>query len=214
MWTPPAARNIGARLLAMIKVIDNLLTPSYAENLLLDARNAVQYFYRRETSTPNEPLFKDENTFDFGQFTCPIAVLPPEPTPAFSFYLNLIRPVIYSAMDKVPEIVISGIVRIKFNLLLQQKDAPESHYNIPHQDAVDSAYSMVYYCNDSDGDTFLFNEFFQSGRLPNKLTIAERVTPRKNRAVIFESNRYHASSNPRTSSERFVVNFIFRAHPR
>jgi len=72
----------------------------------------------------------------------------------------------------------------------------------------------VYYCNDSDGDTFLFNEFFEQGTLPSRLTLAQRVTPRKNRAVIFESNRYHASSNPRKSSERIIINFVFHASKR
>ncbi len=200
----------------MIKIIDNLLSPTYADNILNDAVHALQYFYSKETARPagGEQLFKDENTIDYGQFACPIVVSPEEPAPAFGFYMNLIRPLIYTAIDRAPEIEIHGIVRIKFNLLLQQKDAPEFHYNIPHKDAKDSAYSMVYYCNDSDGDTFLFNEFYQHGRLPTKLTIAERVTPKKNRAVIFESHRYHASSNPRINKDRMIINFVFHASKR
>lgn len=202
----------------MIKVIDNFLTPTYADTILQDARNLLQYSYMRETCSQDgpytgPPLLRDENTFDFGQFTCPILVHP-EPTPVFGWYFNLLKPVIYTTIDKVPEIAVRGVVRIKFNLLLQKANAPESHYNIPHQDALDSAYSMVYYCDDSDGDTFLFNEFYQPGKLPAKLTVAERVTPRKNRVVVFESNRYHASSNPRTSRDRFVGNFIFEASKR
>lgn len=202
----------------MIKVIDNFLTPTYADTILQDARSVLQYFYMSETCSHNErtegpPFFKDANTFDFGQFTCPILVHP-EPSPVFGWYFTLLKPVIYTLIDKVPEIAVRGVVRIKFNLLLKHADAPADHYNIPHQDAFDSAYSMVYYCDDSDGDTFLFKEFYQSGKLPEKLTLAERVTPRKNRVVVFESNRYHASSNPRSSRDRIVANFIFEANKR
>jgi Rps23 Pro-64 3,4-dihydroxylase Tpa1-like proline 4-hydroxylase len=70
---------------------------------------------------------------------------------------------------------------------------------------------MVYYCNDSDGDTFLFNEFYD-GKNPDKLTIAQRVTPKKNRCVVFESNRMHASSSPIYSKDRRIINFVIDAY--
>jgi hypothetical protein len=67
---------------------------------------------------------------------------------------------------------------------------------------------MVYYCNDSDGDTFLFEEFHYP-IIPDSLTVHKLVSPKQNRAVIFESNRWHSSSNPRISPNRFVINFVF-----
>jgi hypothetical protein len=67
---------------------------------------------------------------------------------------------------------------------------------------------MVYYVNDSDGDTFLFNEFYESGKVPELFTLYNRVSPKKNRLVIFESNRYHASSNPKLNQDRFIINFV------
>jgi hypothetical protein len=199
----------------MIKIVDNLLSPTYANTLENDVSKILQYAYCRETSVQNQyydgPIYRDNNTFDYGQLTCPI-IVEQHNNFAFSWYFDLLKSLIYTVQDRVPELHIKGVVRLKANLLLQQKDAPEGHYNIPHQDASHNCYSMVYYCNDSDGDTYLFNEHYEDDKTPNQLSIAQRVSPKKNRAVIFESNRYHASSNPIHNRERFIFNFVFEAH--
>ena len=83
--------------------------------------------------------------------------------------------------------------RIKANLLQPHPDAGEHH---PwHTDSTESYTSMIYYINDSDGDTFL-----------NK-TETKRITPKANSAVIFPSNLWHASSNP-TKGKRIVLNYM------
>ena len=83
--------------------------------------------------------------------------------------------------------------RIKANLLQPHPDAGEHH---PwHIDSTNSYTSMIYYINDSDGDTFL-----------NKIE-TQRITPKANTAVIFPSNLWHASSNP-TKGRRMVLNYM------
>ena len=201
----------------MIRVIDNLLTPTFANVIANDAENILQYAYCRETSKQSGhytgPIYKDSNTYDYGQLSCPLIIDQYNNFP-FTWYLNILKPLMYTVQDKVPELDFKGMVRVKFNLLMQRPDALPDHYNIPHQDSVGNCYSMVYYCDDSDGDTFLFNEFYEEGKVPEKLTIAQRVTPRKNRAVIFESNRYHAASNPIVNKDRFVINFVIEARKK
>ena len=83
--------------------------------------------------------------------------------------------------------------RIKVNLLQPHPDAGEHH---PwHIDSTNSYTSMIYYINDSDGDTFI-----------NKVE-TQRITPKANTAVIFPSNWWHASSNP-TKGKRIVINYV------
>ena len=83
--------------------------------------------------------------------------------------------------------------RIKANLLQPHPDAREHH---PwHTDSPESYTSMIYYINDSDGDTFI-----------NKVD-TQRITPKANMAVIFPSNWWHASSNP-TKGRRMVLNYM------
>ena len=83
--------------------------------------------------------------------------------------------------------------RIKANLLQPHPDAGEHH---PwHIDSTNSYTSMIYYINDSDGDTFI-----------NKVD-TQRITPKANTAVVFPSNLLHASSNP-TKGRRMVLNYM------
>jgi hypothetical protein len=101
------------------------------------------------------------------------------------------------------------IVRIKANLLFRDN----TNYNnmgMPHSDSnTPGCLSMVYYVNDSDGDTVIFNEFDQGDVA--ELSVAKRVTPKQGRVVVFDSNRVHCSTNPISSQTRCVVNFVLKA---
>jgi len=194
------------------RVFDNFISPTYANTIEDDAINHLQYYYSKKTTFNNKlyegAIFTDSNTIDNGQMSCP--VLHSDNT-KFRYYFDFLKPFIFNIQDANPDLNLNGVHRLKFNILLQNSLAPENHYNIAHHDTVrPNSYSAVYYINDSDGDTFLFNEVVTDETvLPERLTVAERIKPKKNRLLIFESNRYHASSNPRTSDSRFVINTIF-----
>ena len=68
---------------------------------------------------------------------------------------------------------------------------------------------MIYYVNDSDGDTIFFNEK-HTGTIDNsKKTISQRITPKKNKCIIFDGLQYHAGSTPKNSHRMFInINFI------
>ena len=91
--------------------------------------------------------------------------------------------------------------RIKSNLNVNLTDYKEENYQPPHMDlSLETFQSLVYYVNDSDGDTYFFDE---------DLNIVDTVSPKKNRAIVFPSNMIHAGSNPIKSGIRMVINFIF-----
>jgi hypothetical protein len=102
------------------------------------------------------------------------------------------------------------IYRIKANLLYKNSAFPENSYNPPHTDDVKSNFkSVVYYVNDSDGDTILFNESFTGQQLKN-VTVTEKCKPKRGNFFAFDSNRFHASTPPRINDRRMVINFILR----
>jgi hypothetical protein len=76
----------------------------------------------------------------------------------------------------------------------------------PHIDTknnnIDTA---LLYINETDGDTFLFNESF-NGIDINSFTIKERISPKPNRLVLFDGLQYHAASCPVVSQRRVVLN--------
>jgi len=103
------------------------------------------------------------------------------------------------------------LLRAKFNLMFPHPDFKEGQYNIAHIDDEHEEHLVcIYYPQDTDGDTVLFNEFFNKDKKPEKLTIAKRVEPKANRCVIFNGWRFHASSNPSAYNNRIVLNTNFR----
>ena len=71
--------------------------------------------------------------------------------------------------------------------------------------------TAIYYVNDSDGDTLIFENDY-TGEDPGPLRILKRVTPKAGTLIIFPSKLYHASSSP-TKGKRSVINFIFWKAP-
>lgn len=210
----------------MIYVIEDLLTPSYCESLYNLAFNGyLSYQYMVKTSYTPElteensgivipPLAYDPLVKDAGQFSCTVyhsdESLHMRHQMPCTWAFDQVMPMFYSVKDNLPNLNLKGGSRVKFNLLLKQDFG--DHYNQPHIDVPLPNYSMVYYLNDSDGDTVFFNEKYSAEQKdPINLTVMQRIKPKKNRAVVFESDRYHASCNPQVSENRFVINWIFNS---
>ena len=78
----------------------------------------------------------------------------------------------------------------------------KTNYQPIHLDKPSKGYmSLLYYVNDSDGDTIFFDK---------NIRMIKRVNPKKNRAILFDSNILHAGSNPIKSKKRIVINTIFK----
>lgn len=86
------------------------------------------------------------------------------------------------------------------------------HDNI-HIDLAFEHLIVLYYVNDTDGDTFIFDKTtdFKNVKMASvenesELKVIKRVTPKKGRALVLNGNRYHASSGP-TKDIRCIINF-------
>tara|TARA_Y100000114_G_C11744302_1_gene320756 strand:- start:365 stop:943 length:579 start_codon:yes stop_codon:yes gene_type:complete len=90
------------------------------------------------------------------------------------------------------------IIRAKANYLPQSYSFNKKNFNTPHIDFEEINHKVIlYYVNDSDGDTFFFNK---------KGNIIKKIKPKKNRCIIFDGDVFHASSNPIKSKDRIVIN--------
>jgi hypothetical protein len=118
------------------------------------------------------------------------------------------EPLIYRLQEVVGHRI--HVDRLKTNLMLPTTKKNLSSYNRPHIDhTVPYARTLLYYVNDSDGDTVLFDKTY-TGSDPGELTVLHRFTPKAGDAILFDSFRYHASSAP-TINKRSVINIIFWA---
>ena len=77
--------------------------------------------------------------------------------------------------------------RCKINLQTNAPHFKKTSHNAPHidtQEVIPYHWTMIYYINDSDGDTLVFNETGENIPVKN-FTINKKISPKKGRAVIF-----------------------------
>ena len=85
--------------------------------------------------------------------------------------------------------------------------------NEPHIDTPIPHWVFLYYVNDSDGDTVLFekmspwNTSTEYGE--TVFTEVKRITPKQGTCVVFDGSIFHASCSP-TAIKRCVVNFNYK----
>jgi hypothetical protein len=93
------------------------------------------------------------------------------------------------------------LARVKANFCPMVTVDNDLAHQIPHVDHVREHWVMIYYVNNSDGDTFLFEN--------QNLSIKQRISPKKGRCLLFKGNTLHAGMHPRLTNYRMVINFNF-----
>ena len=204
-----------------MKYIEDLIPKTYQKDLLaLFTSNEFPWFYQKGTIYTNKNISLqesfgnhiclDKNTTDSQQF---VHVFVSDGKANSSLY-SVVKPILYFIEQQ--GIDCTRLRRIKANMLLQDTSFPENHYNIPHVDSPNTECtkdikSLIYYVNDSDGDTVLFNEriVFPFMGSPDQLTVNHRVTPKAGSCILFNAHTYHASTPPKVNINRMVINFLF-----
>jgi hypothetical protein len=93
------------------------------------------------------------------------------------------------------------LMRAKVNLQPRIPDAKEYNHNTPHLDYSNEDHNvLLYYINDSDGDT----HFFKNEK------IIKSISPKANRLVVFDGNILHTGSHPIKSDYRLILNINCR----
>ena len=89
----------------------------------------------------------------------------------------------------------------------------KENYNLPHVDYFTPHLSLIYYVNDSDGATRIFNEKFTPtpkgsslGISYDTFTVKDTVEPKANRLLIINGLQYHTASNPIEYKRRVILN--------
>jgi hypothetical protein len=196
--------------------IEHFLPESYADILEKLICRSGEFLWQYNASTNDlaapEIMNKDARSYDSDQFVHALY----QQGERRSQFFDIVFPMFYFMEDKTG-VALAAVERMKANLLVQ-KPREDGTYNTPHVDIVEPGHkSLLYYVKDSDGDTFLFNETHQdtarAKKTPTALTIRRRVSPHKGKAVLFNSNIWHASSHPRENATRVVLNFVFSHKP-
>lgn len=127
---------------------------------------------------------------------------------------SLLLPILFVFCEKA-NIEYNTLLRIRVGLFT--KTTVQTKHHNPHVDFSQPHRTAVYYVNDSDGDTFVFNETFDDVSLDDsakyanadKFTIAGRVSPKKGTMMCFDGRHYHASMHPMKANKRIAITFNF-----
>jgi hypothetical protein len=108
------------------------------------------------------------------------------------------------------DILVYGITRCKINVTFPDSESNVEDTQAPHVDHSWPHYVFLYYVNEADGDTILYNEEYSKDDV--HLTEMERVSPKAGRAILFDGLNYHSPLAP-TKGYRVVINLTFVGGP-
>lgn len=194
----------------MIEVIDDLVPPNIANSIEEQSLDPTNIWNLDKSTIVSEFEYNDKNIIENYQFRSIVKHFDQIPNQkAYNLVLDICkqlrRKLSYNFLDPY---------RIKYNLLPQIITDYNLQYHTPHVDSDIDHYVILYYVNDSDGPTYIFNETRQDFDMDaayktKQFTIKETVEPKKGRLIIFDGNLYHTSSSPTLSSKRTVLNINF-----
>lgn len=187
-------------------VIDNVISKRYQEHVrdsLLSAK--IEWFYQPDITYPMHKMpegFIPKPGLSHLYYD---NVRSPNP---LSPWFHMIWPIALEACDKM-NIVFDELMRAR-SFLHFPTDPNSKLLNHPHIDYEIPHLVLLYYVNDSDGPTVLYNETLvdikEKDLSLDKLTVKMEVEPRQGRMVIFDGHTYHSSTQP-TKSSRCIVNY-------
>lgn len=96
------------------------------------------------------------------------------------------------------------LLRIKANMLV--RTAGEQRPFAPHVDMPTPHWVMIYYVNDSDGDTLILDKTYPDRE---NAAVLHRVTPKRGRAILFDGRHYHCGTCPAHHDTRVLFNYDF-----
>ena len=204
----------------LLHYVDELVPPTLQDEI----ENRLTFFdgwsYTPDTSAGAKLDKNNKNLLE--SFQLVRMMYSREQGPMHEFYDLIVKPMMYFFEHKtgVP-ITEEMLIRVKANLLTPIEGRTNDTHSMPHVDmTIPKTISMVYYVNETDGDTFFFDKYEgerdqDMHSLHSKhykqhnymdLTVMHRQPPKKGSAIIFDANRYHASSNPTVGARR-IINF-------
>lgn len=98
---------------------------------------------------------------------------------------------------------------LKYNSVLRTRSnttffCNEKRPSVPHIDTENKHLVLIYYVNDSDGDTILYKDKYCEEN--EEMVVDVRVSPKAGRALLFDGSIYHSFYYPNICNTRSVIN--------
>ena len=172
----------------MIKIIDNALNDS----LLISIQerlesNQMPWLFEENSATYDAEKLSPLN-FSFNHLAWNADI------PIASFLYDLTNSMGLILKDLFELEKTYNIIRLRWGMTTTIN---KIHRHTPHTDKHMSHKVILFYLKDSDGDTYFYDKEHK---------IIDSVTPKENRAVLFDGSILHSSSKPIKFPRRIVLN--------
>ena len=105
------------------------------------------------------------------------------------------------------EVGLSNVLRSRLDMTTNRG---ESMLQEPHVDFTYPHTTTIFYVNDSDGNTVIYNEMHGDDEIDeNELTIKQEIEPKANRLIIFNGLHLHTGHTPGMHDQRVLINSNF-----
>lgn len=201
------------------QVVDNFLPVAFQREIQRVIESLPWYWvdtvalFPADRYADSAKAFEDPRVSDAFAFTH-IAFAEGRPqSQYYEFFRSILR-----FLEAELDIEVVEMLRIRLRLTPQYPGHKEGMFNAPHVDigTTNSFKTLVYYVNDSDGDTYIFNRRYDSSNPPVILNKNEpdlqaifTNTPKQGSGVYFDGRYYHAGNSPINYKSRCIINFDF-----
>ena len=186
----------------MIEVFDNFLPNEYFEELQSKILGFSQPWYYLNNIT-----FPDKKGDCLGEYgfnywiVSKGGLLGDDPTSKMVYNLLM-------KMRKVSPY--KNIYRSRLDLTLYTGESKRGDIHVDQSNPFFPHYATIFYVNDSDGNTVIYNEHYEEGKgIPENLTIQKEIEPKANRMLLFNGKYYHTGHSPTNHNTRVLINTDF-----
>lgn len=124
-----------------------------------------------------------------------------------SQFLDIVLPIAFSSFDKL-KINNADVFNVRSFLHIKNESNLEDRRDLLHVDQNFPHFVILYYVNDSDGDTEITDKIFNESNENYEGKIIKSITPKRGKCVIFDGKYYHRSTHSKYS-DRCIINFNF-----
>ena len=192
----------------MIYVYDDILTPEET-NIIEDyfTSRKIPWYYQISTLHPSDVSNNsDKNTYETPLFTHVFLEHSTELDDN-----TLVRTMFLKFISTI-KADCSEMLTVRANISLKHS-IPDGFHTTPHCDIADhTKYKnprvVIYYVNDSDGDTIFFTRKYGDEK-QDEYEVESKVSPKKGRFVLFSNEHFHAQTHPQIEEKRIVLVYNF-----
>ena len=182
----------------MIKIIDNTLNDSLLTTIqgIIESDKMPWYFIENSAQPSNTELIK-QTPLNYSFFHSVLEANSPEtlsPLYDMTYSMSLI-------LKNLFELKTYNVFSLRWGMTTTinkiHRHTPHTDMQLHSGDDLIPYKVILFYLNDSDGDTYFYDKEHK---------IIDSVTPKENRAVLFDGSMLHSSSKPIKFARRIMLN--------